>query len=126
VNAVRSVSQCGPALSQDPQVFETAAASRQQLLAKLASLAGRSALPGPMLQALTSAWLASASADHDFARWAQDELTRGCTPNDQADPSFQATAGPDAQATAGKKAFVKAWDQVAAQYGLTTYRWDQL
>ena len=100
VNAASSVSQCGPALSQDPQVFESAAAARQRLLSQLASLPGRSALSGQMLQALTSAWLASATADRDFAQWAQDELSQGCTRNDQADPSFQATAGPDDQATA--------------------------
>ena len=94
VNAASSVSQCGAALSQDPQVFENAAAARQRLLSQLASLSGHSALSGQMLQALTGAWRASATADRDFARWARDELAHGCTPNDQADPSFQAAAGP--------------------------------
>ena len=32
VNAVNSVSQCGPTLSQDPQLLESAAAARQRLL----------------------------------------------------------------------------------------------
>ena len=95
VNAVNSVSQCGPALSQAPEVLETAAAARQPLLSQLASLPGRSALPGQMLQALTSAWLASATADRDFAQWAQDELSQGCTRTIRADPNFQAAAGPD-------------------------------
>jgi hypothetical protein len=126
VNAVSSVSQCGPALSQDPQVFENAAAARQRLLSQLASLPGRSALSGQMLQALTGAWRASATADRDFARWAQDELSHGCTRNDQADPSFQATAGPDSRATTGKKAFVNHWNPMAAQYRLPSYRWNQL
>jgi hypothetical protein len=48
VNAVNSISECGPALSQDPQVLDNAAAARQQLLSQLASLPGRSALSGPM------------------------------------------------------------------------------
>jgi hypothetical protein len=126
VNAASSVSQCGPALSQDPQVFENAAASRQLLLSRLASLPGRSALSGQMLQALTGAWQASATADQDFARWAQDELSQGCTPNDQADPSFQAAADPDGQATTGKKAFVSLWNPMATQYGLPSYHWNQL
>ncbi len=126
MNAASSVSQCGPALSQAPQVFENAAASRQRLLSQLASLPGRSALSGQMLQALTGAWQASATADQDFAQWAQDELSQGCTPNDQADPNFQAAAGPDGQATTGKKAFVSLWNPVAAQYGLPSYRWNQL
>ena len=126
VNAVNSISQCGPALSQDPQILESAAASHQRLLSQLASLPGRSALSGQMFQALTGAWLASATADRDFAQWAQDELSRGCTQNDQADPNFQAAAAPDAQATADKKAFVNLWNPIAAQYGLTSYAWNQL
>ena len=126
VNAVNSISQCGPTLSQDPQILESAAAARQRLLSRLASLPGRSALSGQMLQALTGAWLASATADRDFAQWAQDELSKGCTQNDQADPNFQAAAAPDAQATTDKKAFVNLWNPTAAQYGLTTYTWNQL
>lgn len=128
VNAVNSVSQCGPTLSQDPQILESAAAGRQHLLSQLASLPGRSALSGQMLQALTGAWQASATADRDFARWAQDELSQGCTRNDQADPNFQAATAPDAdaRATTDKKAFVNLWNPMAAQYGLTSYRWNQL
>ncbi len=126
MNAVNSVSQCGPTLSQDPQVLDSAAAARQRLLSQLTSLPGRSALSGQMLQALTGAWLASATADRDFAQWAQDELSHGCTQNDQADPNFQAAAGPDAQATTDKKAFVNLWNPVAAKYGLTSYLWNQL
>lgn len=126
VNAVNDIGACGPTLSQDPQILESAAASRESLLSQLASLPGRSALSGRMLQALTGAWQASAAADQDFARWAQDELSQGCTPNDQADPNFQAAAAPDAQATKDKKAFVSLWDPIAAQYGLTSYTWNKL
>jgi hypothetical protein len=126
VNAVNSVGQCGPTLSQDPQILQSAAAARQRLLSQLASLPGRSELSGQMLQALTGAWLASATADRDFAQWAQDEVSKGCIQNDQADPNFQAAAGPDAQATTDKKAFVNLWNPVAAQYGLTSYTWNQL
>ena len=126
VNAASDVSRCGPALTQDPQVFDSAAAARQRLSSQLASLPGRSALSGPMLQALTGAWLASATADQDFARWAQDELAQGCAPNDQADPGFQAAAGPDSRATTDKKAFANLWNPMAAQYGLPSYRWNQL
>jgi hypothetical protein len=126
VNAVNGISECGPTLSRDPQVLESAAAARQRLLSQLASLPGRSALSGPMLQALAGAWQASATADQDFARWAQDELSHGCTQNGQADPNFQAAAVPDAQATTDKKAFVNLWNPIAAQYGLTSYTWNQL
>ena len=118
--------QCGPSLNQDPQTFQNAAASHQQLLSQLSSLAGRSALPAAMLQSLTSAWQASAAADKDLGQWAQDEVSNGCIHNDQADPSFQAAAGPDGQATTEKKAFVSQWDSIASQYRLTTYQWNQL
>ena len=79
-----------------------------------------------MLQALTGAWQASAMADQDLARWAQDELSQGCTHNDQADLNFQAAAGPDSQATTDKKAFVNLWNPMAAKYGLPSYHWNQL
>ena len=79
-----------------------------------------------MIQALTSAWQASAQADQDFAQWAQDEATQGCTPNDQSDRNYQAAAGPDNQATADKRAFVNLWNPIATRYGLATYQWDQL
>lgn len=124
--AVTDVNSCGPALSQDPQTFQNAATSRQQLLSQLASLSGRSALPAAMLQSLTGAWQASAAADQDLGKWAQDEVSKGCTPNDQADASFQAAMGPDGQATADKKAFVGQWNTIASQYGLTNYQWNQL
>ncbi|HEY5355388.1 MAG TPA: hypothetical protein VIK57_23340 [Streptosporangiaceae bacterium] len=126
VNAVNSVSQCGPALSEAPRVFENAAGSRQRLLTELASLPGRSTLSSQMISALTGAWRSSAEADRDFAQWAQGESSQGCTPNDQSDLNFQAAAAPDRQATMDKKAFARAWDPVAAQYGLISYQWDQL
>ena len=126
VNAVSDVTNCGPNLSQDPQTFDTAAASRQSLLTNLANLPDRSALPAQMLASLDGAWQASVAADQDFAQWAQDELAQGCTPNDQSDSNFQAAAGPDGQATVDKQAFVGLWNPIATQYGLTTYQWGQL
>jgi zinc-ribbon domain len=124
--AVTDVGQCGPSLNQDPQTFQRAAASRQQLLGQLSSLAGRSVLPAALLQSLTSAWQASAAADKDLGQWAQDELSNGCTQNDQADVNFKAAVGPDGQATTEKKAFVTQWNSIASKYGLTPYQWNQL
>lgn len=126
VSAVSDVNQCGPNLNQDAQTFESAAISRQNLLARLADLSGQSALPGQMLQALTGAWQASAQADQDFAQWAQTEVSHGCTQNDHADPNYQAATGPDNQATTDKEAFAALWNPLAKEYELTTYQWDQL
>jgi hypothetical protein len=124
--AVSDVNQCGPNLNQDPSVFEAAATSRQNLLAQLANLPDRSALSPAMLAVLTSAWQNSIKADQDFAEWARDEISQGCTPDDQSDPGAEAAVGPDGQATTSKESFVRLWDPVAAQYGLPSYQWNQL
>jgi hypothetical protein len=126
VNAVGAVEGCTATLGQAPQVFQTAAASRQRLLQQLAGLPGRSVLPAPMLQELTGAWQASAAVDQDLGRWAQDEVASGCKPGDHADANFQASGAPDLQATNDKTAFVAMWNAIAAKYGLTRYRTSQL
>jgi hypothetical protein len=127
VAAVTDVSRCGPNLRQDPQTFQSAVASRQALLTRLAGLPGRSVLPAPMLAALTSAWQNSIQADQDFAQWAKDEIASGCTSGNQsADPNARAAATPDAQATTAKRSFVAQWNPIAARYGLPAYRWNQL
>ena len=126
VNAVGAVEHCTAALSQAPQVFQQAAASRQRLLQQLAGLSGRSALPAAMLQELTGAWQASATVDTDLGRWAQDEATNGCKPTDHADANYQASVGPDGQATIDKTAFVAMWNAIATKYGLTRYQTSQL
>ena len=127
VAAVNDVSQCGPNLHQDPQTFRSAVTSRQALLTQVASLPGRSALPAPMLAALTSAWQNSIKADQDFAQWAQDQISNGCTAGNQSsDPNAQAAAGPDAQATTAKQSFVGQWNPIATRYGLSAYQWNQL
>ena len=126
VNAVGAVEHCTAALAQAPQVFQNSAASRQRLLQQLAALPGRSALPAPMLQELTGAWQASAAVDTDLGKWAQDEATRGCKPNDHADANYQASGPPDVQATNDKTAFVSTWNAIAAKYGLTRYQTSQL
>jgi hypothetical protein len=124
--SVSDVDKCGTNLSQDAQTFDNAATSRQNLVSQLAGLPARTALPASMLQDLTQAWQASASADQDLSQWAQDESSAGCTRNDHADPHFQAAAGPDNQATSAKKAFVSQWNPIASTYGLASYRWNQL
>ncbi len=126
VQAVSDVQQCGPNLNQDSQTFQTAATSRQNLLTQLADLSGRSALPSNMLAALTGAWQNSIKADQDFAQWSQDEVSRGCTQNDQSDPAAQAAVGPDDQATTDKQNFVSMWNPIATEYGLPTFQWNQL
>jgi hypothetical protein len=125
-HAYDDVKGCGPDLSADAQVFENAAASRQQLISRLADLPFRSALPPQMLQELSGAWQASATADSDYAQWALDEGTGTCVPDDASDPNFQAASGPNEQATQDKLAFTRLWNQLADSYGLTRYGQGQL
>jgi hypothetical protein len=119
--AYNDVSQCGPSLTQDVQTFQTAATSHRQLLSELATMPGLSALPQAMTQDLSSGWQASASADDDFAKWAQDQVTNGCSSANQSDPNYAAADGPDVQATNSKTAFVQLWNPLAQAYGLKTY-----
>src|SRR5947208_14432866 len=120
--AAEDVRGCGPSLHQDAQTFARAAASRQHLLSRLASLPARSVLPAPMLQDLTGAWQASAQVDTDLARWAQGKIDRGCHPNSPPDARLRASYVPEARAAVGKRAFASLWNPLARQYGLTTYQ----
>lgn len=125
-NAYNNVLACGAGLAQDARAFRGAAASHRRLLSQLAQLPGRTALSRAMLSDLSSAWRASAAADDDFARWAQDQVTNGCTLNDTSDPNFVAANGPDNQATTSKTAFVGLWNPMASGYGLPNYQQNQI
>jgi hypothetical protein len=124
--AVSAVADCSPGLSQDETIFRTAASSHQALLAKLAGLPGRSALPASMLQDLTTAWQASGQADQDFANWTRDEISHGCSTDYQSDASYQAATRPDEQATKDKQAFAALWTAIANEYGLPSYQYNQI
>ena len=124
--AVSAVEDCSANLSQDETIFNDAASSRQALLGKLAALPDRSALPTSMLPDLATAWQASGQADQDFAKWAQDEISQGCSTNYQSETNFAAATVPDNQATKYKKAFATLWTEVASEYGLPDYQYNQI
>jgi hypothetical protein len=125
IHAVADVRGCGPSLSRDARTLAKAASSRQRLLAQLRSMPGRSLLPAEMLHDLTGAWQASAQVDTDLARWADDNIARGCHHGSRSDVALRASYAPERQATAGKLAFARRWNPVARQYGLTTYQRNQ-
>ena len=123
IDAVVDVQNCGSNLAQDATTFSTAASNRQTLLTKLGSLTGKSALPPAMVSALTGAWQASAQADTDLAKWAQDELSHGCHKGKTGnDANLKASYGPDGQATADKQSFTALWNPLARKYGMKTYQ----
>jgi predicted nucleic acid-binding Zn ribbon protein len=119
--AFNDADQCGSGLGQDAQTFQGAATAHHQLLNELAQLPGLAVLPSAMEQDLRAAWQASASADSDYAQWAQDQLADGCTASSQSDPGYRAANAPNQRATASKTAFVRQWNPLARAYGLPTY-----
>jgi hypothetical protein len=125
-NAYNDVYGCGPNLDSDAAVFTRAVSSRRALLASLATMPGRAALPPTLLSDLTNAWQASMAADQGLATWAHDQVTRGCVKGDTNDPGYQTTITPDNEATEYKTDFTAAWNPIATQYGLTTYQQGQL
>lgn len=124
--AAGDVADCGPRLTGTPAVFGAAANSREALLSSLAGLPGRAALPAALVSDLTRAWQASVAADQAYARWAEDEIAKGCVPRDTADPGYRASLAPDDEANAYKQDFTAQWAQVAAEYGLARYQPSQL
>jgi len=124
--AATDVRNCGPNLKSDPKVFDDAASSRKSLLASLAALPGRAALPPALISDLSQAWQASVAADQAYSRWAGDEIAKGCVQNDTNDPGYRATVTPNASATKYKTAFAAGWNPIAARYGLKQYKQDQL
>jgi hypothetical protein len=125
-DAYNDVYSCGPNLHGDAAVFTRAVSSRRTLLASLAAMPGRSALPPALLSELTKAWQASMAADQGFATWATDQVTQGCVAGDTSDPAYQTTVAPDNEATQDKTAFAAEWNPIASGYGLTTYQQGQL
>ena len=125
-DAYNDVYGCGPNLHGDAAVFTRAVSSRRALLASLATMPGRSALPPALLTDLTKAWQASMAADQGLATWANDEVTQGCVAGDTSDPAYRTTIAPDNEATQYKTAFATEWNPIATRYDLTTYQQGQL
>jgi hypothetical protein len=117
-DAYNDAYSCGGSLSGDQQTFEQAASNRQYLLNQLGSLPDAQTLPTQMLTDLTNAWQASLSVDNDYAQWAGDENSSGCT---LQDPSYAAAETPNEEATTDKNAFVSQWNTIAARYSLPQY-----
>jgi hypothetical protein len=122
--AVTNVEGC-KGLAADAGTFSKAAANRGTLLAKLAQLPGRSALPAAMISDLTSGWQASATVDADLAKWASSEAGH-CKKNDLKNPAYASSLPYDSKATNGKTSFVKQWNGLARKYGLATYQPSQI
>ncbi|MFI0943880.1 hypothetical protein [Streptomyces sp. NPDC021020] len=125
--AVASVIAC-KSLPASATVFAQAAASRRDLLGRLADLDVGS-VPGgsDALRSLATAWTASAAADDHYQEWAQDLARDGCGQGRTTQATaFQQAGQASDQATAAKKMFVAQWNPIANRNGLPGYSWDAI
>jgi len=126
VNAALGNVEACKSLRASRDAFGASAANRRNLLAKVAALPDRAALPPAMLQDLVSGWQASVQVDSDFQAWAQDEMG-GCNPKSvTSDPHYQASNAYEDPASSGKAEFAQAWRPIAAKFGLPKYTQYQL
>ena len=127
VNAALGHVEACKSLRASRDAFGASASNRKSLLAQLAVLPDRSALPAGMLSDLTTGWQASVQVDSDFQAWAQDEMGGGCNPKTvTSDPHYQASNPYENPASSGKAEFAQAWKPIAAKFGLPEYTQYQL
>jgi len=133
--AIKDVDSCGPGLSQDVNTFQRAASSLQALIGQFDSIPDTFTLPTQIIPDLSDAWVADQQEYAGFGQWAQDEdSVRGCYPaGDIANPSaqeangfYQDAADDGGEATPYMQNLVGLWNPIATEYGLTTYKWNQL
>ena len=118
-SAISALTSCAN-LAGEAVVLQSVASSRQSLLGRLENLDLAQLPNGAQLQSVLGDALSySVQADEDFASWAQDLLSDGCsTATATNDPDYQAATQPDNSAEAAKAVFAGLWDPVARQFGL--------
>jgi len=110
---VRSCTAVAAAVGQIQQVVSQRSSEYQRASAvSTATLANGAAVKSDLRAALHS----SLVADRNYLTWARQQRS-GCTPG-AASRAYNAAVGADEQAVAAKGTFVRAWNQVAAKYGL--------
>jgi serine/threonine protein kinase len=116
VGAVADVHSCArvaAAVSQIQQVVnQRSTEDRRASALSMAALANGTTVKADLLAALRS----SLQADRDYLTWAQQQLAR-CRPGAPS-RAYNAAIGADQQAGTAKETFVRAWNPVAARYGL--------
>ncbi|MGA4544708.1 hypothetical protein ACPA54_32420 [Uniformispora flossi] len=117
VDAVRNADSCS-SLASAVTALSQAADARNTLLRELDALK-TDAIPdgATALAQLRTAWQESATADAQYASWAQAQADNGCGAGQSQKTAADAAS---ARATTAKQAFVQAWNPIAARYGLPT------
>jgi tRNA A-37 threonylcarbamoyl transferase component Bud32 len=103
----RAASQIRTVVGQRSTEYSRAAAL------SFADLAGGAVVKSDLLAALR----ASLNADRDYLTWARRQRISGCTPTTQSG-AYAAAISADSQAGVAKDTFVRAWNPIAAKYGL--------
>lgn len=117
VDAVRNADSCS-SLASAVTALSQAADARNTLLRELDALK-TDAIPdgATALAQLRTAWQESATADAQYASWAQAQADNGCGAGQSQKTAADAAS---ARATTAKQAFVQAWNPIASRYGLPT------
>ncbi|MDI2128546.1 hypothetical protein [Yinghuangia seranimata] len=117
VDAVRNADSC-TALGSAVSDLQRAADARNGLLRELDGLKF-DALPDAQsaISQLRVAWQESATADAQYASWAQAQSDNGCGAGESQKAAADAASG---RATTAKQAFVAAWNPIATRYSLPT------
>jgi hypothetical protein len=129
VNAVEDIKGCKD-LQKAAADLRSAATQRDGLVTQLQNLSVDK-LPkhDELTSALTKAWKASSAADGHYAAWADQAANNGSVcKGGHARSTGEQQAGnqQSSTATTQKKAAVKLWNSIAAQYGLTKRQYSQL
>jgi hypothetical protein len=124
--AVNRLAGCQAGRS-DETALRRGTSDREQLIAKLAATR-LNALPGgaDLASLLTQAWQESAAADRDYLAAYQAVRGRCTLPRIQNNASYQRGGDHSAAATGLKKTFVKTWNPIAQDYGLTQWTDQQI
>ena len=117
VDALTEVRNCGRvfrAVGQIRSVVDQRSTEYNHALAlSTAAMTRGTTVKSDLLAALRHSMI----ADRDYLTWARQQLNSGCTPASQSQ-AYRAAVIADQQADASKGAFVQAWNQVAARYGV--------
>jgi len=114
VSEVRNCSRLGSATSHIRTVVSQRSSEYHHAAAlSLADVAGGAAAKSDLLTALR----ASLDADRDYLIWARQQRRSGCTPAARSG-AYATAIGADGQAGVAKDTFVRAWNPIAAKYGL--------
>ncbi|MFC9944880.1 hypothetical protein [Streptomyces pratensis] len=125
--AVSRMTTCpgGAGLREVKEVFDDAAAERDELVRDLKDL-DPDLLSSSMTADLRSGWQASADADRAYSLLAEESMG-GCSSGSVTSSSHWRDASrASARATSAKKDFVAAWNPLAEQHGLATMSWDEV